>query len=171
MYTIKMGYGVSGSVYGNEVIPVADCGHRNRVGSTLWALISSVVIQMSKETGHEIGIATAKTKMILSLIGFAFVDNADLAQAAAEQDTSGKEIIDEFQDFIRRLEGGIRTSGGAICPNKNKWFLIDYVLKGNKFTYRTIDEMSRNISIPDQDGNMMTINREELLSANKSLGI
>ena len=43
--------------------------------------------------------------------------------------------------------------------------------KGNKFTYRTIDKMPRNISIPDQDGNMMIINREELLSANESLGI
>ena len=34
-----------------------------------------------------------------------------------------------------------------------------------------IDEMPGNISIPDQDGNMMTINIAELLSANKSLGI
>ena len=76
MHTIKMGYGVSRPVYGNEVIPV---------------------IQMCKDAGHRIEIATAITKMAFSLIGFAFV-----VQAAAEQDTSEKEMIDEFQDFMRR---------------------------------------------------------------------
>ena len=64
--------------------------------------------------------------MILTLIGFAFVDDADLAQAASEQGTSGEEMIEEFQDFMRRWKGGIRATGGAICPNKTKWFLINY---------------------------------------------
>ena len=59
-------------------------------------------------------------KIVLSLIGFAFVDDADSAQAASEEDTSKEEMIDEFQDFMIRWEGGIRASGGAICPNKTK---------------------------------------------------
>ena len=59
-------------------------------------------------------------KMILSLIGFAFVDDTDLTQAATDQDTSEEEMMDEFQDFMRRWEGGIRASGGAVCPNKTK---------------------------------------------------
>ena len=126
---------------------------------------------MCKETGHGIEIATTITKMFLSLKGFAFVDNSDLAQAAADQDTIGEEMIDEFEDFMRRWEGGIRTSGGAICPNKTKGFLFNYIWRGNKFIYRSIDEIPGNVSIPDQDGNMMIIKREELLSAYESLGI
>ena len=43
--------------------------------------------------------------------------------------------------------------------------------KGNKFTYRSIDEILGNISISDQEGNMIIIKREESSSANKSLGI
>ena len=69
------------------------------------------------------------------------------------------------------MEGGIRASGGAICPNKTKWFLIDYVWKRNKFVYRSIEDMPGNISIPNQEGNMMTIQREEPSSVNESLGI
>ena len=53
-------------------------------------------------------------------MGFVFVDNTDLAQATPDQDTSGEEMIDEFQEFMRRLEGRIRASGGVICPNKTK---------------------------------------------------
>ena len=93
--------------------------------------MSSVVIDMCKEAGHGIEIATAITKMILSLMGFAFVDNADLAQAAPDHETSGEEMINDIQEFMRRWEGSIRASGGAICPNKTKWFLIDYVWKRN----------------------------------------
>ena len=127
MHSIKTGYGVSDHVYGNKIIPLAGCGQGNGLGPTLWALISSVVIDMCKEAGHDIEIATAITKMILSLMGFAFVDNADLAQAAPDQDTSKAEMINDFQEFMERWEGGIRASGGAICQNKTKWFLIDYV--------------------------------------------
>ena len=125
---------------------------------------------MCKEAGHGIEIATAISKMILSLIRFVFIYDADLAQAAPDQGTNGEEIIDDFQDFMKRWEGRICTSGETICPNKTKWFLNDYVWKGNKFTHRSIDKFPGNISIPDQDGNMMIINKEES-SANKSLGI
>ena len=79
LHTIKTGYGISGPVYGDEIIPVAGCGQGNDVAPALWTLISSVVIQMCKEAGHRIKIATALTKMILSLMSFAFVDDADLA--------------------------------------------------------------------------------------------
>ena len=120
MHSIKTGYGVSDHVYDNEIKLLAGCGQGNGLGPTLWALISSVVIDICKEAGHGIEIATAITKMILSLMRFAFVDNADLAQAASDQDTSGKEMINYFQEFMRRWEGGIRASGGAICPNKTK---------------------------------------------------
>ena len=41
----------------------------------------------------------------------------------------------------------------------------------NKFVYRSIEDMPGNISIPDQEGNMMTIKREEPSSVNESLGI
>ena len=58
--------------------------------------------------------------MILSIMGLTFVDDADLAQAAFDQNTSKEEMIDKFQEFTRRWEGGMRASGGAICQNKTK---------------------------------------------------
>ena len=169
LHTIKTGYGAFEPVYGDKMIPVAGYGQKNGVDSTMWALISSVLIQMYKEVEHGIKIATTITKMILSLMCFAFVHNANLAQAVPDQDTSGEEMIDKFQEYMQIWEGGICASGGAICPNKTKWFLIDYVWKCNKFTYRSIDEIPGNISIPDQDGNMMIINREDLSSKKEFL--
>ena len=91
-----MGYGVSEPVFGDKIISVVGCGQGNSVVLTLWALISSVVIQMCKKVGHGIEITTTITKIILSLIGFTFVDNTDLAQATPDQDTNGEEMIDDF---------------------------------------------------------------------------
>ena len=45
---------------------------------------------MCKEVEHRIEIATTITKMIISLLVFAFVDNTDLAQAALDQHPSGE---------------------------------------------------------------------------------
>ena len=45
------------------------------------------------------------------------------------------------------------------------------LLKGNKFIYRSINDIPEDISIPDQEGNMMNIIREELSSVHESLGI
>ena len=84
------------------MIPLAGCGQGNGLGPTLWALVSSAVIKMCKKAKHRIEIANTITKMILSLMGFTFVNNTDLAQAAANQDTSREEIIDKFQEFMKR---------------------------------------------------------------------
>ena len=68
-------------------------------------------------------------------MSFAFGDNIDLVQAVSDQDTSGKEMIADFQEFMQKWKNGICASGGAIYPNKTKWFLIDYKWKSIKFIY------------------------------------
>lgn len=100
LHTIKTGYRISDPICGDKMIPPAGHGQGNAVGPTLWALVSPAVIKMCKETELGIEIATAITKMILSLISFAFIDNADLVQTASNQDTSRKEMIDKFQESL-----------------------------------------------------------------------
>ena len=77
LHTIKMRYRVSDPVYGNKLISLAGYGQENGVGHTLWELVSSSVIKKCKEAGHRIEIETMIIKLILSLMGFAFVDNTD----------------------------------------------------------------------------------------------
>ena len=40
-------------------------------------------------------------------MGFAFVNNTDLAQATSNQDTNREEMIDKCQEFMKRWEGSI----------------------------------------------------------------
>lgn len=43
---IKTGYGVSDPVYGVVIVPITDIGQGNGLGPSLWALISTVIINM-----------------------------------------------------------------------------------------------------------------------------
>jgi hypothetical protein len=45
-HKIKTGYGTLDWVYGDKDIPISGCGQGNGLGPTLWALISTKVINM-----------------------------------------------------------------------------------------------------------------------------
>ena len=72
---------------------------------------------------------------------------------------------------MRQWNGGIRSSGGAVCPKKTKLFLIDFKCNGKDYKYCSIEDMPGDISIRDKDGTMITITRKEPSLANESLGI
>ena len=52
VHHIKTGYGRSGPVYGNEDVPSSGIGQGNGLGPTLWALISTKLLQMMHAAGH-----------------------------------------------------------------------------------------------------------------------
>ena len=76
--------GVSRPVYGNEDAnnPIAGIGQDNGLGPSLWCLISTIIIKCCKRKGHGTIIITPISKRTVSLLGFAFVNDADLVTAA-----------------------------------------------------------------------------------------
>ena len=115
-------------MYGNEdpEEPIAGIGQGNGMGPSLWCLMSSVVIKDCKRNGHGTTIITAISRKIASLLGFAFVDDADLTTAASNAQTSGTEMIHRMQALMTHWCGCIRATGGYIAPVKTKWFLISF---------------------------------------------
>ena len=92
-HRIKTGYGLSKPVYGNEdpQEPIEGIGQGNGMGPSLWCLMSIIVIKDCKQNGHGTTIITAISRKIASLLGFAFVDDANLTTAASNAQTSGTE--------------------------------------------------------------------------------
>ena len=96
----KTGYGVSAPVYGNEVSAISGVGQGNGLGPALWALISSIIIKMCKTMGHGIKVTTPIFKQEVSLLGFAFVDDADLVYGADDVHTTGATMNICFQSLM-----------------------------------------------------------------------
>ena len=86
--------------------------------------MSSVVIKTCKRKGHGTTFITPISKKIASLLGFAFVDDADLVTAARNACTSSAEMIQKMKAFMTEWCECIRATGGYIAPAKTRWFLI-----------------------------------------------
>ena len=97
-FCIKTSYGVSQPVYGNkdEDKPIARIGQGDGLGPSLWCLISTIIIKTCKRKGHRIIITTPISKKEVSLLGFAFVDDADLVTTANNAYTSSMEMINKM---------------------------------------------------------------------------
>ena len=87
-HKIKTGYGVSAPVYGYEATSISGIDQGIGLGPTLWALISSIRFKMCKARGHGMNLTTPISKNVISFMGFAFVDDADLIAGAEEVNTS-----------------------------------------------------------------------------------
>ena len=101
-HCIKTGFGLSKPVYGNEdpQNPISGIGQGNGMGPSLWCLISSIIFKDCKRRGHCTTIITAITRKVCSLLGFAFVDDADLTMAASDAQTSSTEMIHRMQALM-----------------------------------------------------------------------
>ena len=136
-HRIKTGYGVSRPVYGNEDAnnPIAGIGKGNGLGPSLWCLISTIIIKCYKRKGHNFTIITPISNRTVSLLGFSFVDDADLVTVANNDYQSGGEMIQKMQAFMTDWCGCIRVTGGLIAPTKTRWFLVSFFWNGNDWEY------------------------------------
>ena len=117
-HSIKTGYGVSEPIYGNEEDLIAGIGQGKGLGPALWCLISSILIKMCKMKGYATTITTAITKTAVSLLGFAFEDDADLVTAADNASTSGEATIEKMQSVMTDWCEGIRATGVSLSQLK-----------------------------------------------------
>ena len=92
----KTGFGISDPVYGEEDVPIQGSGQANIIAPTAWVLISSKMYQVMDRAGHCLLAVTAISAANLSLVGFAFVDDADLVDGTIDVDTPGEDLIDRF---------------------------------------------------------------------------
>ena len=129
---IKTGYSVLEPMYGNEEEkePIAGIGECNEMGPSLWCLINTVIIKTCKRKGHGTTIRTQISKKIVSLLGFVFVDNANLVIAVKNAYTSGVAMIQKMQALMTGWCGCIWATGEYIAPAKTRWFLISLFWMG-----------------------------------------
>ena len=75
------------------------------MGPTLWAIISTVLLELMDDEGHGVQLISALTTLIISLTGFAFVDDTDLFNSGKYPNTTGEEIAHSFQRALDTWSG------------------------------------------------------------------
>ena len=172
-HKIRTAYGDSDITYGGPLwtVPVQGVGQGNGAGPTLWAIISSPVLEVLRSEGYGTFFKTAITGKDLKFVGFSFVDDTDQVQTGEYAGESSTSIVEKMQLAVDEWEGGITATGGALAPVKSHWYLIDFVWEEGKWRFARKDEQAAEILIRDSSGRKVPIDRLEVSEAKTTLGV
>ena len=59
-----------------------------------------IILIVCKKAGHKMIFFTSITKLLISFMEYLFVDDADIVQGSGDVNTSGKSLIQNFQEFM-----------------------------------------------------------------------
>ena len=121
--------------------------------------------------GHGVRITLALTNTIVSLAGFAFVDDTDLFCAGPVFTTTAGDLSAEFQNALNRWSGGLQATGGALAPLKSFCYLLDFKWSGSSWNYASIADLPGDFTLTTPQGDPQPLRRYEPSHAEKTLGV
>jgi hypothetical protein len=150
-------------------IPIQGVGQGNGAGPQIWALVSTPVLNMLRESGLGATFVSALSRMTTTLVGFAFVDDTDLITSGPLM--SLQEVLSRIQQSLTAWEGGIRATGGAIEPRKSHWYLVDFDWRDGEPKYKSAEETGGALRVRDPVGEIRCLQKLEPWQAERTLGV
>ena len=168
---IRTAYGDSIQTYGGDTwirIPHG-IGQGNGAGPPIWACVSTPLFEAMREDGYGSTFTSPITLLLLNITGFAFVDDADLIQTKGNL-KSDKDLFIKAQAQLIIWEQLLRTTGGAIAPDKSDWVFIRYRWeKGEKrYNYK---KFNHNMIVRDKDKQELPLQQLNIKEARETLGV
>jgi len=146
-------------------------GQCNGVGTAAYAFLSAILIKVLASLGYGVMFTTVLPLIMFNAVCSMFVDDCDLWQSASNVNEKGEEAVEKMQEAVATWEGCLATSGEALSASKSCWYLIDYKWTGDKWVYRTQEEMAATIQMHDEQGSLQTLQRHEPTHPEKTLGM
>lgn len=140
-------------------------------GTPRWAVISTCNLDLLQLEGCGACFETALTHKILEFVGYAYVDNTDQVEMLKVSGESIKDVIDQMQQAVDLWEASIKTTSGAICPEKCHWFVVDFIWNGSEWTYASPEGIPRILMVKNTFGDCKTICCLSLQESEVTLGI
>jgi hypothetical protein len=92
----------------------------NGSGPAIWAILSSIIFAILKQTGFQNTFASPIRHVSLELAGFAYVDDSDLIQV----EDSVEKVVDNMRKQLKTWIDAIGVTGGVLAPHKCWWYLV-----------------------------------------------
>jgi Reverse transcriptase (RNA-dependent DNA polymerase) len=150
-------------------LPIQGLGQGNGAGPTIWALISTPVLNMLRTHGYGIKITSCISGDYLHFVGYSFVDDTDLVEFA-EKVTTAHEVANAMQESIDAWEAGIRATGGAIVPEKSHWYLVTYRWQNGRWRYARKTEDRFDLTVLNEHGQRQILQRLDAMDSERTLG-
>jgi hypothetical protein len=106
-------------------------GLGNGAGPAIWAVISSLLLNVLRAKGFGCEICRPLSRAFLKFVGYAFVNDTDIIQSALCDNP--QDAIALLQKAIDTWENSLKIMCGAIVLEKRVWWLIHFEWEGTSW--------------------------------------
>ena len=136
---IRTAFGDSSCTYGPNppgAHPYMGVLQGNGAAGTSWTAVSSVIFAAMKSLGYGYAAQMAITWTVFHLLGFAFVDDANIIHSGSSNTTPACQVLTEMQAVLDHWDGLLRATGGALEKSKSYWYLLDYAFHQGRWVVK-----------------------------------
>ena len=172
---IRTSHGISSLSYGNKLIdnkPVQGSGQGNGASPTIWTLISTPLLNMMKSLGFGVSLTAPISAANTKFVGCSFVDDTDLLQTSTNPTDTLHQQHHTMQQAIDTWSEGLRTTGGALVPQKCWIHPIEFGFspKGHP-TYKSTQSLQLQFTVQDSSQVAHPLTQIEPNIAKETLGV
>jgi hypothetical protein len=146
-------------------------GQGNGAGPAIWAVVSTPLLNMLRNSGVGSFFTSPISGKDIRFVGYAFMDDTDLIQTAHDGINTGSDVAKELQRALDIWEGGLHATGGAIVPEKNHWYLVDFRWNGGEWKYLSVADSPASLWVKDIKGERKLLKRLGTNEAATTLGV
>ena len=168
---MRTAYGDSEWSYcGTPSKPLQGAVQGNGAASPMFVAISCVIIAFLESQVVGVHILSAITLSLFTISAIMYVDDSDILISALEPMEDAISIRNRAQKAAKVYSAGVKQTGGAIRPEKCRWFLVSYRWINGiaKIEYNPDVEP---IQIENSSGNKQIVKRLDIRQGWKGLGV
>ena len=133
---IRTAYGDSTWSYtGTKAQPLQGAVQGNGAASPIFIAISCVILSYLQSQATGIQFTSALTLSVFSLVAILYVDDSDILVTADQEDESSISIFNRTQIAATAYQTAVHQTGGAVRPDKCRWYSIQFQWKQDKWSY------------------------------------
>ena len=141
---IRTAYGDSQWSYiGTTNRPLQGAVQGNGAASPIFVAISCVILSFLQSQVVGVYITSAITLTVFSLIAIMYVDDSDIILTAIDPNESPLDLQRRAQRAATTYQSAVAQTGGAVRPEKCRWYSICFKVVNGKYTY------IKNPKVPD----------------------
>ena len=127
-HNIRTAHGDSTLTYGGEDWERPPCGYGqgNGTAPSGYAALTSPLLDRMRQEGYTFDLRSPISNNVISLAGFAFVDDTDTG-TAAKNGESLNSLMTRAQELILKWGEALSVTGGALEPSKSDVTVVNFV--------------------------------------------
>jgi len=170
---VRTAYGESEDYYsGTAQRPLQGGVQGNGAAAPIFIAISCILLNYFEHRVNGHNVRSAISLSLLMIAAIMYVDDTDILLSSHHYDEPIPILINRARHASTQWRKAVQQTGGALRPDKCRWYLISFKWKAGKWKYSKIADHPAEIYQRDTNGNQILVQRlESSFGHKKGLGV